>query len=316
MSPKANDAQRIVALWSLESLGVFDEAVWKYALRSENENVRFEAVRALSSLSVESALVDDLLRPLEKDRSFYVRNEVVRYYRDSPSALSAGQRAMLEKMKISSPPTEKVKGWKGQYLAMGGSYESAFLNLLISKALNKEAAEVAVVDEAAWNIFIAEEPAKSPADRKALDANIHRLVKLAEAGGGSLDKGKAHYEARCAACHSQEKNGFAPALNGGKARSHEALLTAILDPNAAAEEVFYVYRIEKKDGSVLEGFRSDINTKGVELTYMGGSKVFTPLKDIKKAGYVKGKSVMLENMAAGLSDTDMVDLLSYLRSID
>lgn len=315
---KWNDGQRVLAIWTLESLREFDLRTWKTLLKSKNANVRHEAVRALSSLRPSAQDADDLLLPLKNDPSYYVRNEVVRYYRDSTATLSASQKGFLKSMVTADEklPNKTYEGWKGQYLAMGGSYEPVFLNLLISKALNKESAPEQGVDEARWNKFIAENPPKSEEQKKEIYENIHRLTELAESSEGDSAKGKIHYEGRCAACHSQEKNGFAPALNGGKARAHEGLLTAIFDPNAAAEAVFNVYRVVKKDGSVLEGFRSDLNTKGVELTYMGGSKVFTNFADIQDAGYIKNKSVMLEDMAAGLSDEDLVDLITYIRTIE
>lgn len=315
--PNFDDGQRVMAIWAMEALGYFDLDLWKTMLKSKNENVRFEAIRALSSLKPPAKDVDRLLKVMAKDSSFYVRNEVVRYYRDLPRELSSEQRELLESMVTAEKdlPNKKVKGWKGQYLRPGGSYEPVFLNFLVDKALNKEVTEEEF-DETPYNKFIAEHPQRSTEDEKALYANIHRLTQLAESSEGDVVKGKQHYESRCNACHNQTGTGFAPALNGGKARAHEALLTAILDPNAAAEEVFYIYRVVKKDGSVMEGFRSSISEEGIEFTHMGGSTLVVPLEEIKDAGYIKGKSVMLENMSAGLSDQDMVDLLTYIRTID
>jgi hypothetical protein len=48
---------------------------------------------------------------------------------------------------------------------------------------------------------------------------------------------------------------------------------------------------------------------------MGGGKVVIPLTEIKRAGYIKGKSVMPENMTDGMGDRDFLDLISYLQTL-
>ena len=51
----------------------------------------------------------------------------------------------------------------------------------------------------------------------------------------------------CLACHQvgKEGQGIAPALDGSANRENEALLTAILDPDAAVESGYSVYRVNK-----------------------------------------------------------------------
>lgn len=40
-----------------------------------------------------------------------------------------------------------------------------------------------------------------------------------------------------------------------------------------------------------------------------------PTKDIKDAGYVQGKSVMLESVANDMGDGDLLDFIYYLRTL-
>ena len=319
-NPDSTDSQRIHALWSLESLGHFDAALWKKLLSNKNPNVRHEAVRALSTLQPDINIAHGLLKSLYTDNSFYVLNEVIRFYRDTPQKLSNSHLAFVRKFKTpdSKIPPATVTGWGGPYLPLGGTYEKKFLNILIDKVENRGAPPIAVVDEARWNSFIAEHPVKPEKERAKLSKQIsYYLTAYNKSEKKDAAKGLTHYQARCAACHSSDgkMKGFAPALNGGGKRDIEHLLTAILDPNAATEAVFNTYRIVKKDGSTVEGFRSDISTTHITLTYMGGATQKVAIKDIKTAGYIKGKSVMLEGMASGLSDQDMIDLLTYLKSM-
>ena len=48
---------------------------------------------------------------------------------------------------------------------------------------------------------------------------------------------------------------------------------------------------------------------------MGGASIDPPVKEIKDAGYIEGKSVMLKTIAAGMNETELRDLVTYLRSI-
>ena len=319
-SARTSNGVRVHALWCLEGLGEFDKAIWESLLKSSNQHVRYEAVRSLSTLQPEIAVAHQLLEILKKEKSYYVLNEIIRFYRDTPQQLGAKHLGFVRQFKTpkNKLPNKKVKGWGGPFLALGGSYEKVFLNLLVDKVENRGSAPAPVVDEARWNRFIAEHPQRSKEDQGKVDQQIQRLVGVYnQAKRGDLQKGKAHFQARCAGCHSTAPGGkgFAPALNGGEARSAEALLTAIIDPNAAAEAVFNSYKIIKKDGSVIEGFRSDLGSTHVTLSFMGGGKIRVPLKDIKEAGYVRGKSVMIEGMISGMSDEDVIDLIHYIQSV-
>ena len=309
---------RVHAIWALESLGYFDKDLWSILINDTDEHIRFEAVRALSTLQPSIDETHALLSNV-KETSFYVLNEIVRYYRDTIYPLTDGHKEFLKSMRTPTDqlPNGEIKGWKGFYKALGGNYEKSFLNLLIQKALEREK-KVLLVDEAKWNATIATNPPKTKEEKQKIQSQIEHFTKVfAKAKSGDIAKGKAHFRERCASCHSIDSDGkgFAPALNGGKKRDAEALITAILDPNAAAEVVFNVYRIIKKDGSTVEGFRSDLTATHITLTYMGGTSVKIAINDIKEAGYISGKSVMLENMASGLTDVEMVDLISYIQSI-
>jgi len=315
--PDTSGSVRIHLIWCLESLGHYETALWKKLLTDSNPSVRREALRSLSTLQPELSDIHPLLSQLTKDSSFPVRNELVRFYRDTKHEFTDEHKTFLRSMIIpkSKLPKETVKGWKRNYLALGGAYESAFLNLLIDKALNREKAPVPLPNEILWNKVIATYPTPSAEKKQQTEKEIHRLLKVAKTLRGNSTKGKAQYQARCASCHDSQAGGFAPALNGGKNRSMESIITAVLDPNAAVESVFHSYKVIKKDGSTVEGFRSDLTHEDLTLTFMGGGEIKVPLSDIKQAGYIKGKSVMLENMHAGLKDQDMADLITYLKTL-
>jgi putative heme-binding domain-containing protein len=92
------------------------------------------------------------------------------------------------------------------------------------------------------------------------------------------------------------------------------LLTSILAPDAAVEQVFRLYRIETKTGQRIEGFKKSESAKDITVLLMGGVPQVIPVADIKSAGYIAGKSVMLP-LAGGFSDQQIADIAAYLRTI-
>jgi putative heme-binding domain-containing protein len=155
------------------------------------------------------------------------------------------------------------------------------------------------------------------AEKKAFQQKLDRFMKIAEANGGNGAAGKVLFESNCLLCHKVGAKGqeIAPALDGSAYRGNEALLTALLDPNAAIEGGYVVYRISKKDGSSLEGFLFKKDERGVTLAFMGGATVFTPASEIRSDGFVAGRSFMPAGLIDGWNDGQIADLLAYIRSI-
>jgi putative heme-binding domain-containing protein len=242
---------------------------------------------------------------------------MIRFFRDTPQKLTPSNLTFARSF-YTAPnqlPDKKVQGWKKQYHALGGSYEKRFLNQLIDQ-IGKTRTNLPVPDEGKWSKYLSQHPKKSALESNKLDLEITRLDQLIRTRAtGIAAKGKTHYTARCAACHDSKHGGFAPPLGGGTHRDVRELLTAILKPNDAVEGIFHSYKVIKKDGTELEGFRSDLSHKDLTLTFMGGGKLKISLSDIKQAGYINGKSLMLENIHAGLNDQDMGDLISYLHTL-
>jgi putative heme-binding domain-containing protein len=309
--PKTTDSGRIHAVWALESLKHYDAGLWRLLLASSSQHVRYEAVRALSSIQPS---LKDVLAPLQallkEEKSYYVINELVRFFRDTPQTLAAEDKALL--MQLRTPeaglPSAKVKGWKGPYHALGGAYEKRFLNQLID-SVGKEKTVTAAFDTGKWDSVI--EMAAPDTDNAKLDKTIARLSKAYAKPGSAGDRslGEIQYKARCATCHDI---GIAPPINSGGAKPSLEILTAVFKPDEAIEPAFRAYRIVKKDGTTLEGFRSDATKNGIELTFMGGGKLLVPTSEIEKSGYLDGKSFMSGGMADGMTDQQMIDLLHYL----
>ena len=308
--PETTDSGRIHALWALESLKHYDTGLWQLLLGSTNQHVRYEAVRSLSYIQPPLDEAFSALKTVQAEKSYYVLNEVVRFFRDTPNPLAAEHLGWLTEFRTSDAdlPTATIKGWKHTYHSWGGAYEKRFLNHLLD-GIGKSKPIIQTVDTKRWDGVLKDPPEEI--DHAKINATIHRLSKAYSKPAVVADRGKGeiHYKARCATCHDV---GIAPPINNGGGRPPGELLTAVYKPSEALEPAFRLYRILKKNGTKLEGFRSDVTEMGIELAFMGGAKILVPISSIEKAGYVEGKSVMPGGMTTGMTDQQIIDLLHYL----
>lgn len=151
--------------------------------------------------------------------------------------------------------------------------------------------------------------------RQQAQAKIHKLVDYIAKNPGDPAKGKATF-ASCYACHQVGDQGqnIAPPLDGSGHRDVEHLLTAIIDPDAAVEGGYGLYRITKNDGSSIEGLLDKEEPLGKTIAIMGGARLFVPQAQIKSAGFVGGRSFMPAIFGELPKDT-MADLVAYISTL-
>jgi putative heme-binding domain-containing protein len=109
--------------------------------------------------------------------------------------------------------------------------------------------------------------------------------------------------------------GIAPALDGSTNRTTEALLLALLTPDAAIEPGYRMYRIETYEGKMHEGFMLQNNSSGTTLVFMGGRELFIPKSEIRREGFMK-RSLMPGGLIDNLPDADISALLSFIASLE
>lgn len=154
-------------------------------------------------------------------------------------------------------------------------------------------------------------------EKKSFDSRLRKYMDIAEKKGGNAQKGKVTFQTTCLMCHKVGDKGqnIAPALDGSAARENKALLTAILDPDAAVEGGYAVYRVTKKDNSTIEGYLSHKDDRGTTIAFMGGGKIFIPAKTIKEQDFLQGRSFMPKGIINNFSDGQVADLLAYIRTL-
>ncbi len=305
---KTPDDVRIHALWSLEELGHFDVKLWAKVLSSSSADLRREAVRALNTLMVPQAKAAPLLAKLANDMAWNVRYEVLRYFRRAEGPVSPENLAWLREW---SGTKASGQAEKDESLALDGSYQKAFQDFLLMLAETKTQLPVTIPTK--WGGVI--EKNSHLTDPKAVKKRI-AAVKLA-LPEADLEIGRLMTESICLTCHSigGKGVGFSPPLDGSANRDLDGMITAIVDPNAAIENVFRSFRIETKDGTIQEGFNRGENRAAITLLSMGGARQVVPIKSIKSAGYIEGKSVM-PDLSGGMTPEQIAGIVAYLRSVN
>ncbi len=142
------------------------------------------------------------------------------------------------------------------------------------------------------------------------------LTKDTERQTGDTAKGKALFATVCLSCHSVGGAGgqVGPVLNGAGALGVEALLRNLLTPNAAMEPGYRVFRVELKDGDVLDGIRVSEDKDAIVLRRQNAEDTRIPQNAVRRAGFTK-MSMMPEGLLEALASQDISDLFAYLKTL-
>ncbi len=153
------------------------------------------------------------------------------------------------------------------------------------------------------------------AQSQALAEKFSKFHALAEKSG-DLTKGKALFTTVCAVCHSVGGQGaqVGPVLNGAGALGVEALLRNLLTPNIAMEPGYRVFRVELKEGDVLDGILVSQDSEAIILRRPSVSDARIAQRDVRKAGFTK-TSMMPEGLLDPLKPEEVSDLFAYLKTL-
>jgi putative heme-binding domain-containing protein len=157
-------------------------------------------------------------------------------------------------------------------------------------------------------------PILTPEQAATLDQKFARLSKLGHTAG-NREMGKV-LSAICTTCHQIGGAGgqIGPDLSGAGAMGLEAVLRNILTPNAAMEPGYRIYRVELKNGELVDAFLVSEEPRALVVRQPGLPDRRIPRVDVSRASFIR-RSLMPEGLLDGLSDAQAADLLSYLMSL-
>jgi putative heme-binding domain-containing protein len=155
----------------------------------------------------------------------------------------------------------------------------------------------------------------SAAEAKAQSEKFEKFRSIATAKGDSTH-GQALFSALCMTCHSVHGQGaqIGPVLNGAGAMGPEALLRAVLTPNAAMEAGYRTYRVELKNGELVEGLFVRQDADSIVLRRPNSEDLRIAQDDVRRADFLR-VSLMPEGLVDSLSANDATDLFSYLNTL-
>jgi putative heme-binding domain-containing protein len=158
-------------------------------------------------------------------------------------------------------------------------------------------------------------PLLSPAEARTVAEKFAKFRLLAEQAGDTA-RGQTIFRAVCAGCHRVGGQGgqVGPVLDGAGALGMEALLRNILTPNAAMEPGYRMFRVELRDGELVEGIRVSEDAAAIVLRRPNVEDARIAQKVIRKASFTK-LSMMPEGLLEGLKPEEVSDLLAYLKTL-
>ncbi|MFO0852442.1 MAG: c-type cytochrome [Gemmataceae bacterium] len=147
----------------------------------------------------------------------------------------------------------------------------------------------------------------SPDRQKVID---EFLTTTKEKGDPAV--GKAVFKAQCAKCHKHQGEGenIGPDLTGMAVHPKEELLVHILDPSRSVEGNFRLYRVTKKDGSLVNGMLASESRTAVELVDADGKRHPILRDDIEELTG-SNKSLMPDGFEKQVGVKDMAHLLRF-----
>ncbi len=133
---------------------------------------------------------------------------------------------------------------------------------------------------------------------------------------GNKARGEGLFTATCTGCHSVSGRGgqIGPVLNGAGALGVEALLRNILTPNAAMEPGYRAFRVELKDGDVLDGLLVSQDKEAIVLRRQNTEDLRIPQHNVKRAAFTR-MSMMPDGLLDAFQPSDVSDLFAYLKTL-
>ncbi len=148
----------------------------------------------------------------------------------------------------------------------------------------------------------------------ALDAKYAKNRALANQPGDAA-RGKVA-AALCQACHLMGPAGgnIGPNLSGVGAMGTEGILRNILQPNAAMENGYRIYRVELKNGDLVDALFVSEDKDAVVVRAPGTEDRRIPKAEIRDTKYLR-RSLMPEGLLDAYTPEQVSDLFAYLKTL-
>ena len=134
---------------------------------------------------------------------------------------------------------------------------------------------------------------------------------------GNAIVGQSLFAGMCLSCHvvGDQGAGVGPALDGSSERDTEGLLTAMLNPDAAAESAYILFRTIESSGLITEGLKARQDKRGTSIAHQGGMISYIPKRTIREQHHAGSTSFMPTGLIDSMPDETIAHLLAYIRTL-
>jgi len=148
-------------------------------------------------------------------------------------------------------------------------------------------------------------------------SKYQRLLSDEAIAQADVNKGKGIYQRTCAACHVMFGEGgvIGPDLTGSNRTNTAYLLNNILNPSGEIQDDYKLVVIITQDGRTYSGNIIAENDRSVTLRVVGQDPISINKSKIRSRD-VTEKSMMPEGLLNTLSDSDVLNLVAYLKMLD
>ncbi|MCB1098906.1 MAG: PmoA family protein [Verrucomicrobiae bacterium] len=156
------------------------------------------------------------------------------------------------------------------------------------------------------------------ADKEAAYKKYRELLTDETVAKADPGKGRAIFQRTCAACHKLYETGGAigPELTGSNRANLDYILANIIEPSAEIPEGYRMVLITTRDGRTYAGNVAGETDRQLSLRVVGQAEPVALSKADIQSRDVAPVSMMPEGLLGTLSDAEVVNLISYLRTTE
>jgi len=230
-----------------------------------------------------------------------VASSIIAGWRQLPDALRPTASALLASR----------ESWSQTWIesCLGDLVEASSLSLEAIRAMRQHANQN--VQEGLNRLY----PETSTIDFAVAQRRSGELTSLVLSGNGDPYRGKKHFKSLCGRCHKLFDDGgdIGPDLTGYQRDQLPTLVRNIIAPSLEVREGYRTIQLLTEDDRVLSGFIESQTKDQVVVKTIDGLSHTLDMTDVAS---MKGQlqSLMPEGLLDNLTDQEIIDLVSYLRS--
>jgi putative heme-binding domain-containing protein len=128
-------------------------------------------------------------------------------------------------------------------------------------------------------------------------------------------EGRLVYEETCGTCHRMYGEGglVGPDLTGSNRQNVDYVLSNVLQPSATIQDDYRMVIVTTTGGRTLVGSIANETERQLTLRLIGRGEVVLPKSEIQSRE-TSGNSLMPTGLFASLSESEILDLMAYLRT--